>query len=67
VVRNAVRHLAVPLDEALRMVSLYPASYLGVEGRLGRVAPGYEASLAILDDDLMVQGVVVAGELIGFD
>ena len=48
-VRNAVSLLGVTLAEALRMASLYPARFLGLGGRLGRLAPGYRADLVLFD------------------
>jgi N-acetylglucosamine-6-phosphate deacetylase len=60
-VRFAVDHLEVPVDEALRMASLYPATLLG-ERKRGRIAPGTVADLVHLDDALRVQATWVAGE-----
>jgi len=60
-VRNAVGELGVGLEEALRMASLYPAAFLGLDDRIGRIAPGYAADLALLDDDLIVQATWIAG------
>lgn len=54
-VRNTVTQLGLPLEEALRMASLYPAQMLGLERELGRLAPGYRASLVAVDDQLQVQ------------
>ncbi len=62
-VRNAVQRLDLPKDEAFRMASLYPATYLGVDDRLGRIAPGYRANLTIVDTEVHVRGTVVSGEL----
>jgi len=53
-VRNAVSLLGLELAEAARMASEYPAAFLGLDGELGRIAPGYRANLALLDDDLQV-------------
>ncbi|HET9626469.1 MAG TPA: N-acetylglucosamine-6-phosphate deacetylase, partial [Kofleriaceae bacterium] len=61
-VRNCVDKLALPLDESLRMASLYPAAYLGLDDQLGRVAPGYRADLTLLAPDLSVLATWVAGE-----
>jgi N-acetylglucosamine-6-phosphate deacetylase len=49
-VRNAVRLLGLPVAEALRMASLYPATALGLAGAYGRLAPGRRADLAVLDN-----------------
>ena len=53
-VRNAVAMLGLDLAEAVRMASLYPAEFLGLGDELGRIAPGYRASLVAADDDLQV-------------
>ncbi len=53
-VRNAVGLLGLPLAEAVRMASLYPAEFLGVAQELGRIEPGYRANLVIADSDLHV-------------
>ncbi|MCY1081299.1 N-acetylglucosamine-6-phosphate deacetylase [Archangium lansingense] len=61
-VRNCVRLLGLPLEECLRMASLYPASYLGLDGHLGRVAPGYRADLTLLRAELSVLATWVGGQ-----
>ncbi len=38
------------LEAAVRMASLYPAEFLRLDHELGRIAPGYRANLALLDD-----------------
>lgn len=48
-VRNCVRMLGVPLADALRMASVYPAEFLGLGDRLGKLAPGFRADLVALD------------------
>jgi N-acetylglucosamine-6-phosphate deacetylase len=60
-VRNTVNHLGLPVEAALRMASRAPAEFLGLGGELGRIAPGYRASLVLLDDDLHVQATWVDG------
>ncbi|MES2312703.1 MAG: N-acetylglucosamine-6-phosphate deacetylase [Pseudomonadota bacterium] len=53
-VRNAVQLLGLPLDEAVRMASTYPAEFLGLGATHGRIAPGYQADLVVLDDEYRV-------------
>lgn len=60
-VSNAVRWLDVSVEEALRMGSLYPAEFLGVSNRLGRIRKGYIADLIMLDDKLNVMKSWLAG------
>jgi N-acetylglucosamine-6-phosphate deacetylase len=58
---NCVKLLGLGLDEALRMASLYPAQFLGLADRRGRIAPGYIADLTLLGPELAVLGTWVAG------
>lgn len=60
-VRNSVAMLGVPLEEAARMASAYPAQFLGIDDRYGRIAPGYRADLVALDADLQVIDTWIAG------
>lgn len=64
-VRNTVQRLGLPLEEACRMASTYPADFLRMGDRLGRVAPGYRADLAWLDDALEVRGTWIGGAFQG--
>jgi N-acetylglucosamine-6-phosphate deacetylase len=61
--RNVVRMMGAPLEEALRMVSTTPASILGVAQRKGSLAPGKDADVVILDSDLQVAHTIVLGQL----
>ena len=60
-VRNTVRTLGVPLDEAARMAATYPAQFLGLDHDLGRIAPGLRADFVVVDEGLAVQGVWIGG------
>jgi len=60
-VRNAVRVLGQPLERALAMASRVPATFLGLEHELGRLAPGHRASFVLLDDDLCVRETWIDG------
>lgn len=60
-VRNAVTLLGLDLVEAVRMASLYPATFLGLEHELGRIAPGYRANLVLADERLNVLDTWIDG------
>ena len=62
-VRNAVELLGVTLPEAARMASRYPAEFLGLGSELGRIAPGYRANLALVDDAVEVRETWIDGRL----
>jgi N-acetylglucosamine-6-phosphate deacetylase len=60
-VRNAVAHLGVSLEDALRMAARVPAAFLRLDGELGRVAPGFRADLVLLDAALHVSETWIGG------
>ncbi len=62
-VRNAVHLLDLPVAEAARMASTYPADFLGLSSSHGRIAPGYHADLVALDDDLNARHTWTGGVL----
>jgi N-acetylglucosamine-6-phosphate deacetylase len=62
-VRNCVRLLDVPMADALRFASTHPAEFLGLGGKLGRIAPGLRADLVAIDcESFAVYHTWVAGE-----
>ncbi|WP_416671680.1 N-acetylglucosamine-6-phosphate deacetylase [Egbenema bharatensis] len=61
-VTNCVHQVGLPLAEALRMASTYPAQTIGVDDQLGKIAPGYIANLVIFDSDLQITGMVDRGQ-----
>ena len=62
-VRNTFVWLDVPLDEAVRMASTYPAEFIGLGATHGRIAPGYVADLVALDDQLQVVATWIGGSV----
>jgi len=60
-VRNAVQMLGLPLDEAVRMASTYPAEFLGFGDSHGRIAAGYRADLVMMDDECRVMKSWIGG------
>ncbi|HEY6640722.1 N-acetylglucosamine-6-phosphate deacetylase [Povalibacter sp.] len=53
-IANAQQMLHLDLAQCVRMASEYPATFLGLDGELGKIAPGYRASLVQTDDQLNV-------------
>lgn len=50
-VRNCVEQLGVSLEDALRFASANPASFLGLDNKLGRLATGYRADIVAFEPD----------------
>ena len=61
-VKNSVQMLGIELEEALRMASLYPAQFLNLAHKIGRIAPHYQADFTLLDDNLKVVDTWIKGE-----
>jgi N-acetylglucosamine-6-phosphate deacetylase len=62
-VRNLVRLAGVPVADALRMASETPARVLALAGK-GRLEPGYDADLVVLDDELAVAATIIGGRVV---
>ncbi|NHN57196.1 N-acetylglucosamine-6-phosphate deacetylase [Calidifontibacter sp. DB0510] len=60
-VRRAVAN-GIPIERASAAASQNPARVLGMDDQVGRIAPGLAADLVVLDGDLRVQRVMVAGQ-----
>ena len=56
---NLVQKAEVPLEEAIRMCSLYPAQVIGADEMYGRIAPGYAAQFVVLSQDLALANVIL--------
>mgnify|MGYP004008043661 FL=1 len=61
-VGNCVRDIAIPLDEALRMAATYPAEFLLLDHRLGKIESGFDARLVWLDKELSVRATWINGD-----
>lgn len=60
-VRVIVERAGVAIETAFCMASGIPAKVMGLEKELGRIAPGYRASLTFLDRKMRAQGGLVDG------
>ena len=62
-IQNLIHHTDLSLDEILKMCTLYPAKAIGVDDKLGSIAVGKVANLAIFDQQFKVKATAVNGEL----
>lgn len=51
---NLIHKAGIPVDEALRMVSTYPAQVMGLDKKKGRIEKGFDADLVALEEDYTV-------------
>lgn len=59
-IKNCVQHAGIPLDEAIRMASTYPAKVIGATDR-GRIEKGCRADLTLFNSDLELTDVFLEG------
>ncbi len=60
--RNLYKWEMADLATAVRMATVTPATLLGLQDQLGRIAPGYQADLAVLDRNLRPVMTFVGGQ-----
>jgi N-acetylglucosamine-6-phosphate deacetylase len=60
-VRRAVQSVGLSIEAAVAAASSNPARLLGLADVCGAIAPGLDADLVLMDDDLQVQRVMKAG------
>jgi N-acetylglucosamine-6-phosphate deacetylase len=61
--RRTMENMGISLQDALRMVSLTPATILGVAVRKGSLEAGKDADIVILDGDYQVTQTIVEGRV----
>lgn len=60
--QNCVHKVQIPLEEALRMTTLYPAQLLQLDNQYGKVQTGYRADLLVLDKALNLKAILNKGQ-----
>ena len=61
-VENCVKKVNIPIDEALRMGSTYPAQLIK-DNKRGLLKPGYSADILVFDKNLQFQKTYFSGIL----
>ena len=63
-VANMVNMVGLSLSDAVIMASTTPAAVLGLENRKGRIEPGFDADITVLDRVFSCQLTIVAGKIV---
>jgi N-acetylglucosamine-6-phosphate deacetylase len=61
-VRNSIEYLDCSIQEAIKMASTTPATFLGLQQQKGYLAPGFDADWVVLTDQYYVSATYIAGE-----
>lgn len=62
-VQNCVEHAEIPMDEALRMASAYPAKVMNLSDR-GKIEEGLKANLTVFSEDFQPKFTMLNGEVV---
>jgi len=60
-IQQCVEQVGIPLDEAVRMASYYPAKAISVDHKIGSIVAGKVANLTIFDQQFNVTATIVNG------
>lgn len=63
-IRNMRKHTGADICDLIKMVTSTPAKTIGLFNERGSIEPGKIADLVVLDEDLMVKGVLMEGNFI---
>ncbi|APG82980.1 N-acetylglucosamine-6-phosphate deacetylase NagA [Sinorhizobium americanum CCGM7] len=61
-VRFVHEKLGLPIEEAIRMASAYPADVMGIASHKGRLLPGTDADFVLLTPELGMKATWIGGE-----
>ena len=59
-----VNHVGVPLEAALRMASINPARFLGIQEKTGSIRSGKRADLMFVDEQFVCHRTYVGGKIV---
>lgn len=59
--KNLVTRAMVPFDAALNSCTINPATLLGLNDHIGKIATAYDADLVVLNDDYSVEETYCKG------
>ncbi|MBP1887247.1 N-acetylglucosamine-6-phosphate deacetylase [Sinorhizobium mexicanum] len=63
-VRFVHEKLGLPIEEAVRMASAYPADVMGMASHKGRLLPGTDADFVLLTPELGMKSTWIGGEVV---
>ena len=62
-VRTMTQIAAVPIEEAVKMITLTPARIMGIEGTKGSLVESKDADIVVFDDNIEIDLVIVGGNV----
>lgn len=63
-IKNSVQYAGIPLDETLRMATLYPAKAIGIDHYLGSIEINKIANLTVFTKEYKIKKTITNGKII---
>ena len=63
-IKGLVNYEKLPLEEAITIATCNPAKALGLEGKKGCIAPGADADILLLDEELNIDTTIALGRVL---
>jgi N-acetylglucosamine-6-phosphate deacetylase len=61
--QNCIRQVGIDFEEAVKMMSTYPATFLGLDNTVGRIKEGCDADVLVINKDLEIEKIFSKGNL----
>jgi N-acetylglucosamine-6-phosphate deacetylase len=63
-VRNSITLAGIPLADAIKMITITPATIMGIAETKGSLLAGKDADIVVFDDDINIQYSIVGGRVV---
>jgi N-acetylglucosamine-6-phosphate deacetylase len=63
-VANMISMAGVSLSDAVKMMTVTPATIMGMDDRKGKLVKGYDADIVIFDDEVKAKVTIVRGKIV---
>ncbi len=61
-VRTMIHDGGVSVEDAIRMITANPARIMGLSHHKGQIAPGYDADVVIVDENICIHNTIIKGK-----
>ncbi|HZZ75107.1 MAG TPA: amidohydrolase family protein, partial [Puia sp.] len=63
-VRTMIQMAGVSITDAIRMMSMTPASIMKISDRKGSIKPGKDADIVLFDEDIRIHTTMIKGKIV---
>jgi N-acetylglucosamine-6-phosphate deacetylase len=63
-VRTMIQMAGVSITDAIRMITMTPASIMKISDRKGSILPGKDADIVLFDEDISIHTTMIKGKIV---